>query len=68
MADFTFPPHPLMTVDLAALHAKRVRPNPVKSLNQLLDLRAKTHPDQVAAGFPEPSDGAQWRNEVFGEA
>lgn len=65
-SDLGFPPHPLMTVDLAALHARRVRPNPVKSLNHLLDLRAETHPHNVAVGFPEPGEGGSWEKEVFG--
>lgn len=45
-------PYCVQTADLAAAHNVDV-PNEARSVPQLLDLRAHTHGNRLAAGFPE---------------
>ena len=45
-------PYCCQTADLAAEHNSHF-PNPARSVLELLDLRAETHGDRLAVGFPE---------------
>ena len=46
------PDYCVCTADLAAVHHLDF-PNPARSVCELLDLRAETHGDRLAVGFPE---------------
>ena len=59
-------PYCCQTADLAAEHNSHF-PNPARSVLELLDLRAETHGDRLAVGFPENRDdsSAPWKSVDF---